>query len=153
MIFIDDIFAMHVRGALATIRSAVPIINAGGVIVNISSIAAESGLGSNIAYCASKSAINTITKSLARSLAPKIRVIGVAPGLLNTKFVKGVGADDFFVSQAAATPMQRLGTVEEVAQTVFAGVEYLSFTTGRVLTVDGGATPCVKIYFFIVKSI
>ncbi len=135
---IDDIFAIHVRGTLACVRHAVPIMNTDGVIVNISSIAAESGMGSNIAYCAAKAAINTIIKSLARCLAPKIRVIGVAPGLLNTGFVKGAGSDDFFIAQAAATPLQRLGTVEEIAQAIYAGVEHMPFTTGRVLTIDGG---------------
>ena len=135
---IDDMFAIHVRGVLACVRTALPIINTNGVIVNISSIAAKSGMGSNIAYCGAKAAINTIIKSLARSLAPKIRVIGVAPGLLHTDFVKGAGSDTFFENQIKSTPLQRLGTTDEVAGAIYAGVEYMPFTTGCVLSVDGG---------------
>ncbi len=135
---IDAMFAIHARGTLACVRAAVPMLNDGGVIVNISSIAAETGVGSNIAYCGAKAAVAVMVKSLARALAPKIRVIGIAPGLLRTNCVNGEGAEVFFEQQAAATPMQRLGTVQEVAMAIYTGVEHLTFTTGRILNIDGG---------------
>lgn len=135
---IDSIFQVHVRGMLACTRGCVPIMNDVGVIVNITSIAGTSGLGSNIAYCGAKAAVNTITKSLARALAPKLRVIGVAPGLLRTDFVQGDGVESFFEDQTHLTPLNRLGTTHEVANAVYTGVEHLTFTTGSVIGIDGG---------------
>ena len=79
---IDHIFQVNWRGAFATVRALRPLLaaGAGGVVVNISSVAGQTGLGSNIAYCASKAAMDSMTRSLARALAPQIRVVSVAPG-------------------------------------------------------------------------
>ena len=90
-----------------------------------------------MAYCASKTAVDNLTKSLARALAPAIRVISVAPGLADTEFVQGLDAswrDD----QAQRTPLRRLARPEEVADAVLASATHLTFTTGAVLSVDGG---------------
>ena len=83
---IDEIFQVNVRGVIASTRAFRPQLAASGagVIVNISSIAAVSAMGSNIAYCASKAAVDNLTKSLARALSPNIRVISVSPGLVDT---------------------------------------------------------------------
>ena len=79
---IDDIFRVNVRGAIATVRAMRPLLAAegGGLVVNISSVAGRTALGSNIAYCASKAALDNVTMSLARALAPQIRVVSVSPG-------------------------------------------------------------------------
>ena len=78
---IDDIFRTNWRGAFAAVRVCRPLLEASGtgVIVNISSVAGTTGQGSNVAYCASKAALDSLTRSLARALAPTIRVVSVAP--------------------------------------------------------------------------
>ena len=92
---IDDILATNVRGSFAALRALLPLLKAstqpgGAVVVNISSIAARTAMGSNIMYCASKAALDNMTQSLARALAPAVRVISVSPGLVDTEFVKSL---------------------------------------------------------------
>jgi 3-oxoacyl-[acyl-carrier protein] reductase len=88
---IDEIFRTNWRGSFATIRALQPLLERGrgAVVINISSIAATNGIGSNVAYRASKAALNTMTISPARALAPAIRVLSICPGLVDTEFVKG----------------------------------------------------------------
>src|ERR1700674_1959695 len=80
---IDAVLTANVRGPFATIRAFAPLLRASGnaVVVNISSGAASRGSGSNIIYGASKAALDTMTLALARVLAPKIRVLCIAPGV------------------------------------------------------------------------
>ena len=80
-----------------------------GLVVSISSIAALTGVGSSIAYCAAKAGIEVMTKSLARALAPEVRVMSVAPGVVDTGFVPGRGAE-FNAKTAASTPLRRIAT-------------------------------------------
>ena len=107
------------------------------MIVNISSIAAQTAVGSNVMYCASKAAIDNMTKSLARALAPRIRVLSVSPGLVDTEFVKSMDPA-WRNEQAARTPLKRLTEPEDVASAVIAAIKYLTFSTGTIITVDGG---------------
>jgi 3-oxoacyl-[acyl-carrier protein] reductase len=111
--------------------------HADGLVVNISSIAAKSAMGSNIAYCASKAALDNLTKSLARALAPRIRVVSVSPGLVDTEFVKSMDIT-WRDEQVARTPLHRLCTPTEVAQAVVACATHFTFSTGSVFAVDGG---------------
>ncbi|WP_111893391.1 SDR family NAD(P)-dependent oxidoreductase [Acinetobacter sp. MB5] len=136
---IDTIFATNVRGAIAVVRALQPLLQQSddGLVVNISSIAARTAMGSNIAYCASKAALDNLTISLARALAPKIRVVSVAPGLSDTEFVKGLD-QDWRNLQAQSTPLGRLALPEEVAAAVVAVATQLTFTTGAIIPVDGG---------------
>ncbi|PUA19514.1 SDR family NAD(P)-dependent oxidoreductase [Glaciimonas sp. PCH181] len=136
---IDEIFTTNVRGAIACVRVFQQMLAATGegLIVNISSVAAQTGIGSNIAYCASKAALDNLTKSLARALAPQIRVLSVAPGLVDTEFVQGL-SQKWREEQVLRTPLGRLATVDEIAGTVLATAVYLTFTTGAVISVDGG---------------
>jgi 3-oxoacyl-[acyl-carrier protein] reductase len=115
-------------------RSELP---GGGVVVNISSIASVIAMGSNVAYCASKAALDNMTRSLARALAPRIRVLAVAPGLVDTDFVKSLD-QAWRDEQAARTPLRRLARPQEVAAAVVAAVTQLTFTTGSIIAVDGG---------------
>jgi 3-oxoacyl-[acyl-carrier protein] reductase len=115
-------------------RSELP---GGGVVVNISSIAATLAMGSNVAYCASKAGMDNMTRSLARALAPKIRVISVSPGLIDTGFVKGINPASF-EQQAKATPLKRLGLTSEISDAVVAVVTQMTYTTGIIIPVDGG---------------
>jgi 3-oxoacyl-[acyl-carrier protein] reductase len=137
--FFDEVFRTNVRGVFATIRSFRSLLSAddGGTIVNISSLAAEMANGSNIAYCASKAAIDNMTKSLARVLSPEVRVVSVAPGLVDTELTRGW---DPSVRQRMIeqTPLGRLATTMDVANTVLAVATELTFTTGVVIPVDGG---------------
>lgn len=135
----DRIFATNVHGALAMVRVLRPLLEreGSGLVVNISSIAARTAMGSNLAYCASKAALDNLTLSLARALAPRIRVVGVAPGLADTEFVTGLDRA-WRDEQAARTPLQRLARAEEVADAVLALATQLTFTTGAVIPVDGG---------------
>lgn len=140
---IDQILGTNVRGPFAAIRALRPLLAAPradgstGLVVNISSIAAVTAMGSNVMYCASKAAVDNMTKSLARALAPQVRVLSVSPGLADTEFVKSMdpGWRD---EQASRTPLQRLAQPEEVAAAVVAAATHLTFTTGAVIPVDGG---------------
>lgn len=139
---IDDILATNVRGSFAAVRALLPLLRAssrsgGAVVVNISSIAARTAMGSNVMYCASKAALDNLTQSLARALAPAVRVISVSPGLVDTEFVKSLDPQ-WRDEQAARTPLGRLAAPEEVAAAVVVAVRDLKFTTGCVLSVDGG---------------
>lgn len=136
---IDSILATNVRGPIAVVRALQPLLqhSDGGLIVNISSIAAKTANGSNIAYCASKAALDNLTASLARALAPKIRVVSIAPGLSDTEFVKGLD-QQWRDAQASATPLGRLALPEEIAAAVIAVATQLTFTTGAIIPVDGG---------------
>lgn len=139
---IDSILATNVRGAIAMLRSLKPLLErsdleGGGVVINISSTAAISGIGSNVVYCASKAALDSLTRSLARALAPRIRVLSVSPGLVDTEFVKSLDPK-WRDQQAARTPLGRLATPAEVGAAVVAAVRHLTFSTGSVLLVDGG---------------
>ncbi len=136
---IDDIFSVNVRGVLASIRAFKNLLSANGdgLIVNISSIAAATAMGSNVAYCASKAAVNNLTLSLARALAPAIRVVAVSPGLSDTEFVKSLD-QAWRDEQANRTPLKRLASPDEVADAVLAVATHLRFTTGAIIPVDGG---------------
>lgn len=136
---IDAIFAANVRGPFATIRAFVPLLkqSGSGVIVNISSVAAITGSGSNIAYGASKAALDTMSLSLARVLGPKIRVMTVSPAAVDTAFVPG-RTTAMVEKVAASTPLKRVVQADEVAQAVMAAVVNLTSTTGWIIPVDGG---------------
>jgi 3-oxoacyl-[acyl-carrier protein] reductase len=135
---IDKIFRVNVRAPFAMVRAFEPALrSARGCVVNITSIAAQTAMGSNVAYCASKSAVENMTRSLARALSPDIRVLAVAPGLVDTEFVKGLD-DEWRDAQEQSTPLKRLANDEEVANAVFAAAELLTFSTGNTIAVDGG---------------
>ena len=104
---IDDIFRVNWRGPFATVRAFRKLLAAGGdgLVINISSIAGVTAMGSNVAYCASKAALDSMTKSLARALAPEIRVVSISPGLVDTDFVKGLDKK-WRDEQAARTPLR-----------------------------------------------
>jgi 3-oxoacyl-[acyl-carrier protein] reductase len=136
---IDRMFAVNWRGQFAAIRTFAPLLKASGdgLIVSISSIAGTNGIGSSIAYCAAKAGIDVMTKSLARVLAPDVRVLAVAPGVVDTGFVRGRGAD-FNTKTAASTPLKRIATAEDIASAIVACATQLGFATGTTFVVDGG---------------
>lgn len=136
---LDRIMASNVQGPFSAIRAFAPALKASGegVIVNISSISGFTGSGSNIGYCASKAALDTMTMSLARALGPEIRVLCVSPGAVATDFV--AGRDRAALEKIAAnTPLKRVVEPEDVARTVMACVTHLKVTTGARIVCDGG---------------
>jgi 3-oxoacyl-[acyl-carrier protein] reductase len=136
---IDQILSTNVRGPFACVRALHPLLqkSGAGLVVNITSIAAVTAIGSNVMYCASKAAVDNMTRSLARALAPAVRVVSVAPGLADTAFVKGLD-ESWRNEQAERTPLKRLANPDEVAAAVLALSTHLTFTTGAVIPVDGG---------------
>jgi 3-oxoacyl-[acyl-carrier protein] reductase len=136
---IDGIMAANVRGPFAVIRAMAPLMRAGGdaVIVNISSISAFTGSGSNIAYCASKAALDTMTMSLARVLGPAIRVLCVSPAAVATDFV--AGRDRAALEKIAqGTPLKRVVEPEDIALAVMACITHLKVSTGTRIVTDAG---------------
>jgi 3-oxoacyl-[acyl-carrier protein] reductase len=136
---IDEIFRVNWRGAFAAVRAFCPLLKASGsgLVVNISSIAGATGMGSNVAYCASKAALDSMTRSLARALAPEIRVVSVSPGLVDTEFVRNLD-QKWRDEQAARTPLKRLATADEIGAAVLAVATTLTYSNGCILAVDGG---------------
>jgi len=136
---IDQVLTANVRGPFATIRAFVPLLKASGdgVIVNISSGAAQSGTGSSIIYGASKAALNTMSMALARVLGPEIRVVVVAPGMVHTDFVPG-RTEEVMAKAAMSTPLKRAIEAEDVALAVISCVTHLTHTTGSIISVDAG---------------
>ncbi|MBX5041199.1 SDR family NAD(P)-dependent oxidoreductase [Rhizobium lentis] len=136
---IDDLFKVNWRGQFATIRTFAPLLKASGdgLVVSLSSIAAFTGVGSNIAYCAAKAGIDVMTKALARVLAPEVRVLAISPGVVDTSFVPGRGAD-FNDRVASSTPLRRIGEVDDIAGAIVACATHLGFSTGHIIQVDGG---------------
>lgn len=123
--------------APTTNMSNSPIGGRGAVIINISSIAGIYGIGSNVAYCASKAAIDSMTRSLARALAPAIRVVSVSPGFVEGEYTKNFDPA-FLQNQIDHTPLNRFAMGADVANAVFAVATQLTFSTGNIITVDGG---------------
>jgi 3-oxoacyl-[acyl-carrier protein] reductase len=136
---IDDILSTNVRGPFAAVRALLPLLRKSdaALVVNVSSIAAVTANGSNVMYCASKAAVDNMTKSLARALAPHVRVISVSPGLVDTDFVAQLDSK-WRQEQVDKTPLRGLARPEDVADAVLAAATTLRFTTGAVLPVDGG---------------
>lgn len=134
-------FDVNVKGAFNTIQAVLPdmLKKKNGCIVNTSSIWGLHGASCESAYSSTKHAIIGLTKSLASELAPSgIRVNCIAPGVVNTDMVKVLG-EDTLKMLSDSTPLGRLGTPEDIANTLsFLVSEQASFITGQVITCDGG---------------
>jgi len=134
-----DILLANARGPYSVIRAVAPLLKASNdaVVVSVSSISAFTGSGSNIAYCAAKAALDTMTMSLARALGPNIRFLCVSPGAVATDFV--AGRDRAALEKGAkSTPLQRVVEPEDVARAIMACVTHLKASTGMSILVDGG---------------
>ena len=133
----DRIMAVNAKGTFLCSRAAIKVMKeqGSGQIINTTSISAYTGQGSCIAYSASKAAIINITRALAISQAPEIRVNAVAPGVVETRWIEGM--EEFTEPHREATPMKRLATPKDVALAIF-GLAVNEFITGKTLVVDGG---------------
>lgn len=140
-----DIYRTNLLGAYHMIRACAPHMRAGGfgAVVNVSSIAGLTGVGSSLAYACSKGALNTLTLSLARALGPEIRVNAVCPGFIATRWFSDplgeAGMQRIIEAQEAATPLRRAGTPEDIAKSVlFLADEGGEHITGVTLVSDAG---------------
>jgi 3-oxoacyl-[acyl-carrier protein] reductase len=139
----DEIFdrtvSLNLRGPFSVIRAFRPLLEKGedAAIVNISSIAARTGMGSSLAYLAAKAGLDALTLALAKVLAPKIRVFSVAPAGVDTDFVPGRSREQL-QRTAERLPLARVTMPDDVARAVIACLLHLTSSTGIVLPVDEG---------------
>ncbi|MGI9428448.1 MAG: SDR family NAD(P)-dependent oxidoreductase [Bythopirellula sp.] len=138
----DRMLAVNLKGAFFVTRAAAELLRngTGGSVVNVSSVAAITGNGSSIAYCASKGALNTMTKSLARALAPKVRVNAICPGPINSRWIKQGNPDWDLEEMVANYPIPRASEPDDIADAVLFFACGASMATGQVLSIDGGQT-------------
>jgi ketoreductase RED2 len=131
------IFDTNVIGTWQLTVAAVPHLRASGrgQVVNVSSLAGERPLGSSIPYACSKAAVSHMTRLLANTLGPDIRVNAVAPGLVDTPWTADWTVVREFVR--ATAPLQRTATPEDVAEVIL-GLARSTYVTGEVVLVDGG---------------
>jgi 3-oxoacyl-[acyl-carrier protein] reductase len=139
----DRLFHVNVLGAFHCARAvrAAMLASGGGQIINVSSIAAQLGQGSSIPYCASKAALDSVTVSMARTLAPQIRVNGVAPGFITGRWLEGgLGANYEAVKQSfeKSLPLGRVCEPADVAACIVSLITGSQLVTGQTLVVDAG---------------
>ena len=137
------ILGVNVVGMFQMVRACAPHLTAaGGAIVNVSSIAGALGIGSSVAYIASKGAVNSLTLHLARTMAPAVRVNAVCPGLITTRwFVDGVGTEAYekiLATYEQTAPLGRACSAEDVAEAVLWLVDGARTVTGELVLLDSG---------------
>lgn len=138
------IYAVNVIGAYQMIRACVPAMQrqGAGSVVNVSSSAGVLGIGSSVAYVASKGAMNAMTLSLARALAPTIRVNAVCPGLIETRWHMARFDEaqyaKFKQSYEDSVPLATSASADDVADAVLWFIEGARVVTGELLLVDSG---------------
>ena len=135
----DSILLANARGPYSIVRSLMSLLQKSNeaVVVNVSSISAFTGSGSNIAYCASKAAVDTMTMSLARVFGPKIRFLCVSPAAVATDFVQGRDRSALELL-AEKTPLKKVVEPEDIALAIMACITHLKTATGTRIVVDGG---------------
>lgn len=139
----QHIVGVNALGSFQMIRAAAAHLKAArGAVVNVSSVAGALGVGSSVAYIASKGAVNSMTLYFARALAPEVRVNAVCPGLITTRWFKdGVGEKGFEAIKASyetGTPLGRPCTAEDVADAVLWLVDGARTVTGELVLLDSG---------------
>jgi 3-oxoacyl-[acyl-carrier protein] reductase len=135
----DELYDVNVKGMFYCARAAAPHMkqNKQGAIVNLGSIAGQTGLGSSLPYAVSKAAVHGLTKSLARALAPYIRVSCVVPGAVATRWWEG--KEEQMKQLAPNLPLQRISIPEDIADFICAVLEQEAMT-GQIITIDSGQT-------------
>lgn len=141
-----DLYSVNTVGPFQMTRAAEQLMRAGGNghIINMASIAGLAGVGSSIAYAASKGALITLTKSLARVMGPEVRVNAICPGFVQGEWLeKGLGKEAYATMLAktrAKAPLNETASPETIAQMVAGLIIGGDLTTGEALLVDGGAS-------------
>lgn len=137
------LYAVNTIGPFQMVRACAPLLAAGegGSAVIVSSYGAMLGTGSSIAYAASKGAVNTMTMSLARVLAPQVRVNAVCPALVDTDLIQRLDKDVFAARRARQVeraPLQKVASAEEVAETIFFLSAQDRLMTGEIINLTCG---------------
>jgi 3-oxoacyl-[acyl-carrier protein] reductase len=139
-----DIYGVNVIGPFQMVRAARQALTASGnaAVVNVASVAGVKGIGSSIAYAASKGALITMTKSLARVLGPEIRVNTVCPGFIEGDWLaQGMGQETYDRTRQmllSRSPLQAVCTPKTVAQSILSFIDSHGVVTGQHLVLDGG---------------
>jgi len=135
----NEILLANAGGPFSITRVLLPLLQSSGdgLVVNISSVSAFTGSGSNVAYCAAKAALDTLAMSLARAFGPKVRFLNVSPASVDTDFVAGRSREEL-QKKAAQTPLGRVVTPDDVARAVLACATHLKTATGTRIVIDGG---------------
>ena len=140
----DRVFAVNVRGLFQVTRAAVPLLKKSqGCVINTASIVGLRPGPQPLPYAASKAAVVNLTKTLAWNLGPDIRVNAVAPGWMEGDWMKRMLKDkyeDLMGKRAKATPLKRVVTADDVAETMMSLIQSNRFVTGEIIVIDGGFT-------------
>lgn len=138
------VFGVNVTGHYQMVRAVWPLLkqSPAGSIVNVSTSGSLTGLGSSIAYAASKGALNIMTLSMARSLAPYARVNCVCPGVVDTgwrlQWMSPGEYDAFKAKELQVAPLQRIASADEIAEAIFFLSASAPSITGQIITIDNG---------------
>ena len=138
----DRVFAVNVRGLFQVTRAAVSMLKkTNGCVINTASIVGLRPGPQPLPYAASKAAVVNLTKTLAWNLGPEIRVNAVAPGWMEGDWMKRMLKDkyeDLMGKRAKATPLKRVVTADDVAETMMSLIQANRFVTGEIIVIDGG---------------
>jgi 3-oxoacyl-[acyl-carrier protein] reductase len=138
----DRVFAVNVRGLFQVTRACIPLLKKSqGCVVNTASIVGLRPGPQPLPYAASKAAVVNLTKTLAWNLGPEIRVNAVAPGWMEGDWMQRMLKDkyeDLMGKRAKATPLKRVVTADDVAETMMTLIQSNRFVTGEVIVIDGG---------------
>jgi 3-oxoacyl-[acyl-carrier protein] reductase len=135
----DSIMDTNLKGTFVCVREFLPLLKQNkGLVINLSSLSAYSGKNINLAYAASKAGVNSLTRTLARGLAPDVRVVGIAPGFLE-RATSGINKDPGFNEKIAAEiPLNRVATGDDIADVIMSLVNGMSYINGETIKIDGG---------------
>ena len=140
----DRVFAVNVRGLFQVTRAAAALLKESrGCVVNTASIVGLRPGPQPLPYAASKAAVVNLTKTLAWNLGPEVRVNAVAPGWMEGDWMKRMLKDkyeDLMGKRAKSTPLKRVVTADDVAETMMTLIQSNRFVTGEVIVIDGGFT-------------
>jgi 3-oxoacyl-[acyl-carrier protein] reductase len=140
----DRVFAVNVRGLFQVTRACIALLKKSqGCVINTASIVGLRPGPQPLPYAASKAAVVNLTKTLAWNLGPEIRVNAVAPGWMEGDWMQRMLKDkyqDLMDKRAKATPLKRVVTAEDVAETMMSLIQSNRFVTGEIIVIDGGFT-------------
>jgi 3-oxoacyl-[acyl-carrier protein] reductase len=135
----DSIMDTNLKGTFVCVREFLSLLKKdNGLVINLSSLSAYSGNNINLAYAAAKAGVNSLTRTLARGLAPVVRVVGIAPGFLE-KATSGINKPpEFNEKMAAEIPLKRVATGDDIADVIMSLVNGMSYINGETIKIDGG---------------
>lgn len=144
----ERVYRVNLIGMFQMTRAAAPLLRnraagaSSGAVVNISSLASLNGTGSSIAYAASKGAVNSLTLSLARNLAPHVRVNAIAPGMVDDGLLRRVLGDDAYArvvdGMRENAPLKRVSQPSEIADLAWFLAAHAPAMTGQVIAIENG---------------